>query len=649
MPGLDRLLSKCHKGLGMLSVVLAVLFSADADAQRVDENAVKEADDAFGVTIGREVLGLYATDFVRGFSPTDAGNARINGLYFDQVWAPNARVCRATTIRIGPSAQGYPFPAPTGIVDHELKSPEADASLSVLISADEWGGRSIEADAVLPLPDQALSIGVGGSAQASEFPNGTDGMYHSVGGSLRWRPTPTLEIMPFGARLDGKDDEYGPIFIPSGPFLPPRMPERQFDGPSWVDYEGSAITYGALANYRPSERWQVRFGAFRSLLDSSTSFAHLLLNLQPDGTAQRLIVADPPTKLASTSGELRLTRSMTEGSLFHQFHLNVRARDRTTRYDGSVAIDLGSARPGLAVTAPKPAFEFGSQTFDRVEQQLAGFAYELRWAQRGQLGVGLQRSHYAKSVERPDTHVESNDESWLPSMSAAYLLRPSLTAYASYTRGLEESGTAPNSARNRGEALPAIRTRQADAGVRYTFTQHLKLIAGVFEVRKPYFTLDGENRFRPLGDVRHRGVEISISGSARDDLDIVAGAVLLDAEVSGPDVTNGEVGSRPVGRARREFLLTSDWRVPVLQSLSLDVGAQHTSSVPATLDNLVELPSRTLVNLGGRYRFRVAGTPATLRLSIVNVTSAYGYILLGSGVYSQMQGRLASAYITLDL
>src|SRR3546814_8839604 len=50
---------------------------------RSAENAVRQAEDAFGFSVGRESLGLYSSSNVRGFSPLDAGNVRIEGLYFD--------------------------------------------------------------------------------------------------------------------------------------------------------------------------------------------------------------------------------------------------------------------------------------------------------------------------------------------------------------------------------------------------------------------------------------------------------------------------------------------------------------------------------------------------------------------------------------
>jgi iron complex outermembrane receptor protein len=75
------------------------------------------------MVVGREEIGLYGTSEVRGFSPVAAGNVRIDGLYFDSVWLPNQRLRTTTTIRVGLSALGSPFPAPTGIVDFGLRTP----------------------------------------------------------------------------------------------------------------------------------------------------------------------------------------------------------------------------------------------------------------------------------------------------------------------------------------------------------------------------------------------------------------------------------------------------------------------------------------------------------------------------------------------
>ena len=90
---------------------LCLAVPVTVQAQRANENAVAEASDAFGTAVGREVIGLYTTTSARGFNPSEAGNLRIAGLYFDQISqaTPVARIVRGSTVHVGISAQGFPF------------------------------------------------------------------------------------------------------------------------------------------------------------------------------------------------------------------------------------------------------------------------------------------------------------------------------------------------------------------------------------------------------------------------------------------------------------------------------------------------------------------------------------------------------------
>src|SRR4030095_15506146 len=118
--------------LGLL-LLSTVGLSAPALAQRTGENAVTSAEDAFGTSVGNETIGLYSTDEVRGFSPAVAGNIRLDGLYMGGIVIGNQRIQSGSNVRVGLSAQGYAFPAPTGIVELALR-PAGDepAFLSVL-------------------------------------------------------------------------------------------------------------------------------------------------------------------------------------------------------------------------------------------------------------------------------------------------------------------------------------------------------------------------------------------------------------------------------------------------------------------------------------------------------------------------------------
>ncbi len=81
----------------------------------------------------------------------------------------------------------------------------------------------------------------------------------------------------------------------------------------------------------------------------------------------------------------------------------------------------------------------------------------------------------------------------------------------------------------------------------------MTLIAGGFEIEKPYYGLDRGNVFRRLGTVTHRGIEASLSGSPAPGLTLVAGGVLLDAKLSGEEVAGGSIGRRPIGTPSRSL------------------------------------------------------------------------------------------------
>ena len=616
---------------------------------RVEENAMRQAADAFGTSVGRETIGLYNSSSVRGFSPIAAGNARIEGLYFDQVWGLTPRIRRSTNIRVGISAQGYPFPAPTGIVDYSFRKPGDAARLGLVTGGDSYGAAYVELDGEAPLM-RGVSLGYGGAAGTNEYPNGTNSRYRNAALSLRWQPFAALELIPFWHRSETYDDEKAPSYLPRGSVLPPRIERRRFNGPEWADYRTTAMNGGLLATLHARAGWLIKGGIFRSMYADHRAFTHLLTDVTPDRTGNRRLIADPPAENSSTSGELRATRSFNEGPRLHNVHVSVRGRDRERRYDGSQSFDVGRTAIDAPYDAPQPNFVFGPQTRDRTRQWTGGVAYDGRWRDVGEVGFSLQKTDYSKRLRKPglpEAHAEGNP--WLYNATAAGFLTADLVAFGSFTRGLEESGVAPSNALNRNELLPAIRTTQGDVGLRYAVSPDMKLVATVFELRKPYFNFDAGNRYAQLGDVQNRGLELSVAGRLSPRLNVVAGAVLSRPRATGEGVRLGRVGERPVGMSRRSAELNLDWRTPWLDGLSLDMSASHSGAITATVDNRVALPARTLASLAGRYRFVLLERPASLRVAVSNLFDTYGLELRGAGAYDVISGRVASAYLSVDL
>jgi hypothetical protein len=92
-------------------------------------------EDAFGTSIGNERIGLYNIDEVRGFGP-DRGGPRAAGLYLGNSTIDSDRLVAGSTVRVGLSAQGYPFPTPAVIVDYELHFVGTRPVVSAVLFAD---------------------------------------------------------------------------------------------------------------------------------------------------------------------------------------------------------------------------------------------------------------------------------------------------------------------------------------------------------------------------------------------------------------------------------------------------------------------------------------------------------------------------------
>jgi iron complex outermembrane receptor protein len=632
--------------------VLIALFALPpcAHAQRADDNAVKSADDAFGNSVGTENIGLYNALEMRGFSAVDAGNVRLDGLYFDRQSNPSRLLAPSSTMHVGISAQGYLLPAPTGIADYHLTRAGEQLRVSPVAWYGPFDTRFAEVEMEAPIVPGRFGIAGGVSFFEDAYESGADERGWVVAVAPRWRPAESVEIIPFYSRVRIKDSEAAPLVFVSGVHLPPEVERDHFYGQGWADNESVGTNHGVVANVDFAQHWSVDAGVFRSQLDAPASFADLYLNTTRDGLAERRMLAERGQKFASTSGELRISRQLSQGKRHHVLYYSLRGRDQQRRYGGSDAQDLGVARIGERSPLPEPQFEFGPQARDEVRQWTNALAYRGRWSELFELTLGLQKTRYEKEVTTPGDAVAQlgKHDPWLYNAALALQSSKRLAWYASYSTGLEEGGVAPENASNRNAAPPAIRTRQWDAGFRYAFTPALKAVVGVFDIRKPYFGLDDADLFGELGEQRHRGLELSIAGELVKGLNIVVGTMLLEPRVTGEQVATGMIGKAPVGQTERLTIANVDWQLPWLPSTSLDATLTSVDDRVASSDNQLAIPARSAIDLGVRYRFRIGRAPATLRFYLGNITDEFGWQTDPSAAFVTNAPRRVSITIAAD-
>jgi iron complex outermembrane receptor protein len=439
-----------------------------------------------------------------------------------------------------------------------------------------------------------------------------------------------------------------PFIFAAGDFVPPET-RKGYYGQDWAESESRSENYGLVIKAQLTSHLSLAAGLFRSIADNPVSYADLYIDTQPDGTAEQFVVASPDQKTSSTSGEARLTGHFGTGAWRHELVLVARGRDTLALYGGSDVVDVGPARIDLGIQVPRPAFEFSERTRDRARLLSAGVGYRAQWHGHGDFACGIQQESYAKHVISPNLSAASlTDHPLRLYASAALVITPRMTGYAGYTQGLEESGVAPSSAANRGAILPDARTWQVDAGVRYLLSPRVKLIAGVFEIRKPYFNFDSGSVDRELGLQRSRGFETSISGEVLKNLNVTAGVLLGEVRIYGPNLAAAGVGSVAFGQARVQSVTDADYRFSRWSAVSADVQVRTYGAAPASLDGVARNHAQALVHLGARYRFTMLGAQSTLRLQIRNAMNYYFWNLDVSPGFSQYSPRSFVAYVTTD-
>jgi iron complex outermembrane recepter protein len=245
----------------------------------------------------------------------------------------------------------------------------------------------------------------------------------------------------------------------------------------------------------------------------------------------------------------------------------------------------------------------------------------------------LNRSSVRTDGSRNTLYVQSFTTPWL-----AASWRPmgpaSPMLYASAGEGVETEVT-PNRARyvNAGEALPALKSRQFELGVKHR-TGPWDGRAAAFDIRRPAWNdvlvsggnvaqddcsdstpcrrqLDGTSHHRGLeAELEWRGAHWSLRGSG----------MWLRAQRKG-SVNPVLNGLQPTNVPERSLKAQAAWSLPQVPGLTLLAFASHEGPRMVLPDNSVATPGWTRLDLGARYSSRWQGRPYTFRLNLDNATN----------------------------
>lgn len=624
----------------VLSSLVLVLVRIGTVHGQVNASVVSQAEDAFGERVGTEQLGLYSESQVRGFSLQSAGNYRIDRHYFVRAAELPDSVLGGVSIHVGSSALRTEFPSPSGVVGLRLKkAPPASSGITLETGLRRYETPFVQVDAWHAEDESPVSFAGGAYASAdANYSDGTHGDEYSVGAVPQWRAgTLTLTGLASWSRRRYNGD-YRFVSAVDG-VLPPTLQRAELFGPPWAQFEATTTNAGFAADYPASEGWHLRGSMFLSEKDEpAADFTILETDSTLRARATTSLIQGQSSR--SVSSELFAGRRFDLWKGAHRIYGAVRHRQSDSLSTAGETFELGIVDLHRPLYGSRPALsESMAYRNATVEQVTAALGWELDAADRLQIRLGVQRSSYSKVVTSTDAIDSTNDTAWLYDAAVIKPIYEDWLVYGSYTRGLEEQGVAPRNAANRNEVLPVVEAEQIEVGFKGRIADALSLVAAVFQISKPTAGFDENGRYGLVGDVRHRGVELSLTGEPMENLSLAAGIMALEPALSGQLVTTGRIAARPVGVQKIAAQVTADYSLLSAPELSLDVQVNHAGDRLASFDGALRTPARTTLNLGARYEFSIKGLPAALRLRIHNATGVHDWIAEPSGLLSREQAR----------
>ena len=587
-----------------------------------------------GLSDAYNAVGYWSNFTVRGYALDPRNNYRRDGLPISaetSLWLGNKQ---SVDVLRGTSGMQAGVSAPGGLVDLVVKRPNG-AQRSAVLGFESDGTYGLGLDiADRAGPDGSLGWRLSAEATHLDPPlNSARGNRRGIAAAGEWRID--------ADKLLEAEIEFNRQSQPSQPgfsMLGDRVPDARDSDPR-INLNNQPWSLPVVfTGQTASLRWTQRFGN-----DLSGSLHAMTQRLHTDDR-----IAFP----FGCSAEGNFDRYCSDGS-FDMY--DFRSEGEQRRGD---ALDLGLGgratawgqehrwRTGVLgsrqrADVPPGAFNFvGTGTIDglsvtpsdptptaagthRDERSVEAYARD-QWllTSDATLWLGLRHTHLARESIATDgsNAIDASQTFTTPWLAASLQIDPRTMVYASAGQGIEAAVT-PNlpTYSNAGQVLPAQKSRQLEAGIKYD-SGTLNASAVVFDIRRPFVTDEcGVDCTRRIdGQQRHRGVELD-AGWRGGPWSIQAGAALLRATRE-QSIDPADDGLKPTNVPERSLRVALGYQLPSVPELTVSAVVVNEGSRFILPDNSASVPAWTRLDLAARLVQRLGDHTLTWRLGVDNAT-----------------------------
>ena len=607
-----------------------------------------------GVTRSQLSGSTYDNISIRGILVENRGNYRLNGSLpvINLIDIPLENKERVEVLK-GASSMYYGLVPPSGVVNLVTKRAGGVPVTSLATSVNNHGALDAHVDIGRRFgEDNAMGLRVNAVAGKQETGiKNFEGDRQLLAVAYDWKVNRNFSLKADVEHYRKDVSEQAAINLPAavgGVITVPGVPDNKTNlAGAWQRYAAEATNVLLRGDLVFSDNWSMVMETGRAETVRDRRYSNFTLTNATTGAGTLNIGFTNGQRYVNDNQRVEVTGRIQTGSLQHELTAGYTQNERWA-YSGTSGtavnvaqnlynpVDIALMSPTIAtignITTIK---DKGLYVFDRL-------ILSPQW----QVLAGLRASDYTN--QGATSRYTASDVS--PNVSLMFKPQAETSIYASYLEGLEETGTAPASRANSGEVLPPAVNKQYELGVKTRAWSNVFTQASLFQIRRPLTTVDAGNRFIVGGLSEYRGLELSVSGEATQQLAVVASAIFLDAEIVTVSSGNtSELGKKPENTPRQTLSLFGEYRLKDIQGLAFNAGAYYVGERAVNNANQAWISGYTTYSIGTRYRTKWDNRSVTLQANIDNLTDKDYWATAGNGLLGTGAPRTLRVAAKFDL
>lgn len=545
-------------------------------------------------------------------------------LPYDGAWnlMPQVDIYATEAVEIlkGPASSLYGYAAPGGMVNQVAKTPKSTQASEVQLRLGNQNLKEMAVDTTGPISDTlnyrlvALKRKKEGQMQTTEEERTL------INPSLEWRPTEDVSVL---ANLFYQDD---PEMVPSTP-LPAvgtvynasygKLDSDAYAGDEWNHFSKEVIMPSVTVNWAINDKL-----TFKHILRYTDAEAQQRNMYNQEGFITgsdkilNRVAYTTDEKMNNWTTDNQLAYKLDTANTSHNllFGVEYQETDSSATYydagaDGTPNLDL-SKPDSSQINADTLPLDIYRQKQD-IEQSQLGFYVqdEMQW-QDLTVVAGLRHDNFDSTTEQTEATkgtvysnktIDNDASKTSGRLAAIYDFDNGLSPYASYSQSFQPV-IGSNFITNK--AFEPTTADQLEVGIKYLSSDRATQgTLAVFDITQKNVVVADEINYRSqtqTGEITSKGFEVSGSHMLSDWVDIAASYSYTDAEITEDEFNPDVVGNTPAQTAKHKATLWADYYAT--DKLTLNAGVRYENGMQLDKQNSDELPSVTLVDIGGSYQ-----------------------------------------------